>query len=411
MKRFAALDALRGLAAASVLFAHVRNVFVQHHTPLDLTPLFLFWAGGEAVILFFVLSGMVLVQRARHGAPQSWPAFMAGRLMRVGAPHALVTLVCVIASGLALTLGGAQSHPMQWPQEIDGGMVISQLLMVPDFNNMVFNDVVWTLIHEMRFALVFPIFCMVFARWGVRYALMGLTGLSVLAATVITVSGDPSEGFKTSYLHTAHYLLIFGLGAALVTQFDAWRARVLRLSASQRVWLVVAALLVYVYARMIYLVPQKWGWRELASFNAFVADWLVALAACALMLAATSFDRLRTVLERRPFQYLGEVSFSLYLVHIPVMKIVFSLMPQASTLAAMAVALPLIAVTTHLFHQGVERPAQQLGRSWARRIEALLASRRASEPARWELDDEEALALAAGSDRPGYPEAADHHGQ
>ncbi|HEX5355806.1 MAG TPA: acyltransferase [Aquabacterium sp.] len=411
MKRFAALDALRGLAAASVLFAHVRNVFVQHHTPLDLTPLFLFWAGGEAVILFFVLSGMVLVQRARHGAPQPWPAFLAGRFMRVGAPHILVAVCCVIASSLTATLGLAQNHPMHWPQEINGWVVLGQLLMVPDFDNMVFNDVVWTLIHEMRFALLFPCFCLVFARWGVRSALLGLWVLSLLAAGFVTLFGDPSAGFKTSYVHTAHYLLIFGLGAALVTQFDTWRSRVLSLSASQRVWLVVMALLVYAYARMVYLIPQKLGWRELATFNAFVADWFVALAACALMLAATSFERMRNLLERRPFQYLGEVSFSLYLVHIPVMKVVFSLMPQAATLTAVVVALPLIAAVTHLFHRGVERPAQQLGRTWARHVEAMLARRRTAEPSRWLLDDENDLVLAAGSEGASHPEAAHHHGQ
>lgn len=411
MKRFAALDAMRGLAAASVLVGHVRNVFVQHHTPLDLTPLFLFWAGGEAVILFFVLSGMVLVQRANHGAPQSWPAFLTGRLMRVGAPHVLMTLVCVMVSGLGASFAWEQKHPMRWPVELDGGEVVRQLLMVPDFNNMVFNDVVWTLIHEMRFALVFPVFCLAFARWGVRLTMSGLLGLSLMAAIAITLKGDPSAGFKTSYVHTAHYLLIFGMGAALVTQFEEWRARALRLSATQRVWLVIAALLVYVYARMAYLIPQKWGWREVASFNAFVADWFVALAACALMLAATSFDRLRTWLERRPFQYLGEVSFSLYLVHIPVMKIVFSLLPHASTQVAVAVALPLIAVTTHVFHHSVERPAQQLGRSWARSVEAMLTKRRKSASSHWQLEDEDTLALAAGSDGARHPEAVDHDRQ
>mgnify|MGYP002132545328 CR=1 FL=1 len=50
MKRFAALDAVRGLAALSVFFAHLHSVFVSHHIALDLTPVFLMWAGGEAVI-------------------------------------------------------------------------------------------------------------------------------------------------------------------------------------------------------------------------------------------------------------------------------------------------------------------------------------------------------------------------
>ena len=72
----------------------------------------------------------------------------------------------------------------------------------------------------------------------------------------------------------------------------------------------------------------------------------------------------------KPLQYLGKVSFSLYLVHIPVLKICFYAMPEASKLTVVIVATPLVALTTHAFYKAIESPAQKLSRSmvqrWAR---------------------------------------------
>ena len=71
-QRIAALDGLRGLAAATVAIGHGLDVFptvwlASNHGPaagalgwLTYSPLHLLWAGHEAVILFFVLSGFVL---------------------------------------------------------------------------------------------------------------------------------------------------------------------------------------------------------------------------------------------------------------------------------------------------------------------------------------------------------------
>lgn len=361
MKRFAALDAVRGLAALSVFFAHLHSVFVSHHIALDLTPAFLLWAGGEAVILFFVLSGFVLVRRADHGAPQNLVAFGWGRLARIGVPSWAMLSLCVLATWLLAGRGEVGAHAFQWPASVVPRVVLDHALMVVDVE-MVFNDVTWTLVHEMRFALVFPLFLWALHRLRPAVFLASLACASLACAAAVTWLGDPAIGYKTSWWHTLHYLLMFGMGAVLAQHLDAalawWGGQSLR---GRRCW-VVGALWVYAYARMAGLVPQAWGWRQMATFNSFLADAAVAMAACVLMVSAIAPGRIREWMHARPLQYLGQVSFSLYLVHIPVLKTCFALMPQAPAWWVVLVSLPCVALATHVFHIAVEQPAQRLGR-------------------------------------------------
>lgn len=60
-----ALEALRGLAALAVVFAHNRGAFLSPETAFPRLPqiLQIFIAGGPAVLFFFVLSGLVLTRK------------------------------------------------------------------------------------------------------------------------------------------------------------------------------------------------------------------------------------------------------------------------------------------------------------------------------------------------------------
>ena len=370
MRRYMALDSLRGLAALSVFFAHVHSVFWQHHVTADLTPIFLFWAGGEAVILFFVLSGFVLTKSTQVETPLTFFQFLTGRILRIGVPNLVMLGGCTLAVMASETIVLPRPSGFQWPQKIDFQLLASHALMVSDFNNMILNDVVWTLSHEMRFALLFPAFIFAISKIQPSHSMGLFAGLSMVAAMYVTSMGDPSSGFKTAYVYTLHYLLMFAMGGVLLLNFEKLSHRFSRLSPTSRWLWIAAALMVYCYARLIYLVPQKLGWSHLAVFNAFVADALVAGAACTLILATLVDPSLKSWLEMKPLQYLGKVSFSLYLVHIPVLKICFYAMPEASKLTVVIVATPLVALTTHAFYKAIESPAQKLSRSmvqrWAR---------------------------------------------
>lgn len=369
MKRFAALDALRGIASASVFFSHIHGALLfGHRAWIDLTPAYFLWAGSEAVILFFVLSGFVLSNRALAGKPQGYATFLVGRFVRIGGPYLVVTAACMLAVTMLSTWGFSASPRLPWAMSFDWPLVLEHVLMVGNFNSLAFNDVTWTLTHELRFALLFPVFLIVI-RTRMPFVLLGaLLVLSLVSGAGLAWMGDPSLGYRTAYAYTAHYLIMFAMGGLLFRHMDAITARWLAMPAARRKLLVLAALSTYAYARLIYMVPQQLHWAGLSVFNRILSEDMVALASCVLMLAALTARSWQRWLHAPALQYLGKVSFSLYLVHLPVMKFWFTVLPSASPILVILGIVPTVVLLTHVVHRFIEVPAQRLARDWGAKV-------------------------------------------
>jgi acyltransferase-like protein len=90
--RFGQLDSLRGIAAATVVVGHlIRSVPAiddrsQAFWALKYTPLHVFWAGHQAVIFFFVLSGFVLALPF-YSRAVSYRTFVVKRVLRICVPY------------------------------------------------------------------------------------------------------------------------------------------------------------------------------------------------------------------------------------------------------------------------------------------------------------------------------------
>ena len=98
--RLTALDGLRGLAAFVVVLHHITLIATPLIQPaagttaplfglwwwLENTPLKLLSAGRESVLVFFVLSGVVVVLPALKRVDFSWPGLIASRLIRLLLP-------------------------------------------------------------------------------------------------------------------------------------------------------------------------------------------------------------------------------------------------------------------------------------------------------------------------------------
>ncbi|BCT77054.1 acyltransferase [Sinomonas cyclohexanicum] len=362
-ERYASLDALRGLAAMTVVICHALlclTWFTGGANPelqppqawvsiIDRTPLHAVYAGGEAVIVFFVLSGFVLTLPFLSGPPRfaAWLAYYPKRVMRLYAPVAaavalaliLVLLVPRVTSSLATWWVNAHDVPVGLRN------ILREVTLLQGSGR--YNSVLWSLQWEMYFSLALPFYIWLGRRLR-RHWLMDAAGFLALSVAGGTLGND--------YLK---YLPIFGIGVMLAFGREgiaAWatdgRAR----------WTALAALGAF---------TVLWGTPRAAG----ISEWPLLLLAASL--AVVAFLVWRPALELanvRCVQWLGARSFSLYLVHEPMVVSAAVLAPPAWREAAVAVGIVVALCLTEVFFRVVEEPsrraASRLGRSvqgWASR--------------------------------------------
>ena len=359
--RLPALDGLRGVAALVVVVFHVlilSDTFAEPEPGVrpdepswwfTHTPLALGWSGVEAVLLFFVLSGFVLALPATV-APVEWRADYPQRLVRLYLP---VWASLLVAAALA-ALVPRPPHPglSYWYDEhvpvVGAGEAVRDGFLLLGAGWL--NSPLWSLQWELWFSLLLPVY-LVLARWQPRLWPLKLLGLLALVAL--------GPAFGRSDLM---YLATFGFGVLLALERDRVARAAQRIRLSRTGWLVAAActLLLTVETALLVAELDRGVVRALARA-------LQVLGACSAIVLALHWEPARRQLSRPAVQWVGTRSFSLYLVHEPLVVSSAALWPQLPVLVHLALVLPVALLVAHVFFHLVERPAHRLSRVAGRR--------------------------------------------
>lgn len=351
-ERFTSLDSLRGLAAVTVVFEHAWLSF----RPLGLPPWWLYpaTAGDTAVILFFVLSGFVLSLRYWSRREESYSTFLLRRFFRIYVPFAASVLVALL--GASLFVG---RHPATttawfnqvWATPLTWDLVRQQFLLWPSLK---VNGVYWTLRYEMQLSLLMPLICLALRR--IRHALP-VTGMLF----VLAYSTDRWQHYFSWHLLncTIGVALYFVLGAVLAKQRAQVRELLGGRSREVKLFVLLFSLLLFWRAPEFLAMGHErlYGWIVVRN-NAFVA-----LGASGILVSALYVRQVREVLQRRIPQYLGRISFSLYLTHIPVEHALFAIVGDRLPVTLLIGVYFVVAFAfAHLFCVCVEEPAVRLGK-------------------------------------------------
>ena len=373
--RLTALDGLRGVAAMVVVLYHlylVAEPVLRRQggsgvgSPLwwvSQTPLKLVTSGSEAVLVFFVLSGLVVALPALKPGGFSWSGFLSGRLARlylpVWASIAIGTLLIWMiprhdsAVSQGTWMDNSQATSTTWSTFLTEASLTRASY---DLNN-----VLWSLRWELLFSVLLPLFVAA-AIFTARYWVVALAA-AIALSTIGVLSGI--DGLR--------YLPVFFIGTLMAVRLDAireWtRRRVLR--ARSTLWgmaLTGVALL---------LLICQWLLRPLVPAGS-VANTLLAqlsvLGAAGLVLAAIGVAPVRTALEVRPLQWLGRVSFSLYLIHMPLLATLTFMFGDDRWWLVALITVPLAVLAAWGFNRVIEGPSQRLARrissSVSRRLDA-----------------------------------------
>lgn len=375
--RFHELDALRGVAALAVVFSHCIVIILQDATLADgalkdalralkYSPVGWAVAGLPAVLLFFTLSGFVLA-RMLEGARIAYPSYAIKRVARIWAPY----LVSVLLAMLLISAVGWPEGPFvgPWLAGVSGQPVTMQdavlhtLLIVPFEAH--YNFVTWTLVHEMRISLAFPVILWSLNAWTPQRALGFYIGLSVVAVGVSYVARYLGQPMVAQAVISLHYTLFFVLGALLYRHLDEVRRWYAQLSGTQRGMGLAAAALLYTYPEHVRMLGGA-----MAGFPMLLTHWVMAPGIVLLLIWALCARPLQQLLQWPALQWLGQVSYSLYLFHGVILVFSCHLIPSLGSPRAMALGLLASLVFAGIAYRWVERPAQEWGRRAAGRTDA-----------------------------------------
>lgn len=345
----AALDGLRGLAALVVVLRHSLGGVDVPAATLDAvlrSPLIVFLNAAGAVQLFFVLSGFVLAASlARNESARQLPQYFVRRVFRIHPPYAFAVLAAWTASFFYAT-AAAGSGVGGWVRVLSTiHLPTRELLVSLGFPGNAYNQlsVGWSLEVEMVFSFLMPLLLLIAVRghWGLLLALC----LGPLAV------GDSGH-------RVLKFAVDFGVGVALFLERERLGRVLGRLGRGGAALFAAAAL-------GIFVAPFLLGWRPSPAGDP-PSILVMVVGAGALTAGAAFVPALARPLAARPCRFLGRVSYSLYLLHYPILILLAPLLVRAPVHAAdplllaagvLAVGLPLSA----LAYRWVERPAIRAG--------------------------------------------------
>lgn len=373
--RFVALDGLRGVAAVMVVVYHfllatslsdeylrVLSGETAASPVVDLianTPLRYLVMGPEAVIVFFVLSGFVLVLPMLSGRGLDLWNYLPRRLLRLWLPSAAAVVLAVIV------IIATQQDPAQvrssWSQAfsfptLTAADVVDSFFLITGSPKL--NNPLWTLRWELLFSLLLPIAVLLVSyvkrgRWLWLLACGAASGLGAVIGVQALTYGP--------------VFLAGGMLASIVVARVGDTSR-----RSSWAWFVGGIVLIGTPDIVRLGLPG-----DLQGFLRPFSQGFVVIGAALLVYALIGDSRLSRFFALRFFRFLGRISFSLYLVHVPLLLGAIHLVPD-HPMRAMLVALPLIFLVAWGFTRVVEEPSAAFARRVGER--ASLSARRLSLP-------------------------------
>jgi len=367
------LDGLRGLAALYVAMGHAYQVYfmeVSRYTPVRFGALEFFGGGKQAVALFIVLSGFCLMMpvvksedvQLRGGA---W-RYIKRRAWRILPPYYAAMGISLAMIALLPAMQRTDGKFLNMAQPAFGAdVILSHLFLVYNLHATwiyKINPPFWSVATEWQIYFLFPLILLpMWRRTGAIGAVA--VGLAIGLAPHFLL-------YRTAFsISNAHpwFLGLFAMGmAAAGACFAPKRGWVL-----ETLWKWAGTITIgFIAAAVLLGLLTTWHKDKQLPF-----DVLAGFAAMALLVWCEKSRRQRSgrgllfgFLESTPVAFLGAISYSLYLMHVPILFVVhrwsepWHTSPQAAIWIMYGIGMPVAVAACALFHYAFERPFVNAGR-------------------------------------------------
>ncbi|OSY13165.1 hypothetical protein BTJ48_05587 [Bacillus mycoides] len=371
-RRYKELDSLRGIAAIIVLLGHFLALFpilgkkVMYSTFGAYFSIL--WKGHSAVIIFFVLSGFVLSLPFYKGTEFNYLKYLIKRVCRIYIPYIVILFIAIgIKLGIHSKIGTIPGLVQwgSWNIEVSFNRVMDHILFLREFNPDAFIMVIWSLVHEMRISIVFPliIFLLLRVNWKVSIGIAMF--LSVIG--YLLMKNIPSEfnmPVSTNYFITLHYSSMFIIGALLAKNREYLVSKIINLKV--KYLLLPLGLLFFSYPRIPFMLLSKLIGEIDYELYLIIIDWYICFGAVLIILSALSSKLFSKLLLIKPVQFIGEISYSLYLVHpIVLLTTVHIFYGKISVPLILLISFIFTMVVSVLCYKFIEIPSIKIGRKLA----------------------------------------------
>ena len=303
------IDVLRGLACLWVTYCHAHGTWgnlANAAGPLKLITQFV-GIGGKGVDLFVVISGFCLfypvLKRTKEGRPQhSIIEFYRRRLNRICPVYFSAIVFALAVAGLGFHIADNRGILDLWPY------ILFIQNMMPAYIARI-NGPLWSVALEMQLYALFPLFALAIKKRKFASLFIGLAILSILSSVADSQRWfDQSvfDPFKTHALPSRAIEFVLGMGAASICVNEHRRLRY---------WLY----LISPIALLVGLIAVSKSMQNNPFHHLGSVAW--GLVGAAVVVGSiqlhTHHGRVPAILT--PLKRIGLMSFSIYVVHFPIM--------------------------------------------------------------------------------------------
>ncbi|MED3470161.1 acyltransferase [Bacillus thuringiensis] len=319
--RIKELDSIRGLAALTVVFGHFCLMLPSFPNSIKFSPLRFLWAGGEAVIVFYVLSGFVLSMALYHSKTNYW-GYLIKRFVRIYIPYyfwIIVTFVLFILFSSYEVVELRDWFYDRWQGSITKLDILNHFVLLNNFFTENYNPVIWSLAQEIRISIVFPLLFLLFYKLNWKKTILLALSFSLISVVLNMLHIGKAEGFYNGYADTLHFISMFIVGMLLFKYQEKLSYSYRNMKKFKKGFLIALGVILYLYSILIYGFSRN-------DTTFLLKDWGVVMGVSIFIIMAMSNLKVKAFLNKSVFVYLGEISYSIYLCHFPIMMVLFKLL-------------------------------------------------------------------------------------
>ena len=366
--RYIELDSLRGIAALSVILWHFFCATFTVTTPVTgllLKGIYYLMHGRAAVILFFILSGFVLALPFFRERKPGYGAFVVRRICRIYLPYVALLAFSILVRTFVTT------KPIPdlsfWFNGFCGDAfslktALEHLFLIGNIHSNVYNNAIWSLIHEMRISLVFPLLFLFVIRVRPAISIAVCFLLSGVAFLNELLGWETSNGWESGYFYSLHIASFFIIGILLARYKERLIQWFVSLKKGTKITLFIVSLLLFRISMEAWMVDMRW---------LLPSDYGSVLGACGLLIIALGSAKASALLRKPFFKFFGDISYSMYMIHITMLYLAFFLLYNHLPVPVILLVyvLAVIAAST-IAWKVIELPSIALGRVLSKKLDS-----------------------------------------